>query len=108
MRHLGSFNHNIDPTGHPNDWSKKIAPVVARPDDPRLGYTLGINRDVVPFEYPLASSTGPGMTGAPKRVRMAGEALYQDITLSPGTPAAVPLPKVGTAELRVPDLYSLI
>jgi hypothetical protein len=101
MRQLGSFNRLINTARHPDDWQMQGSPVVARPEDPRLGYSSGLNYNVAPYETPLSTGTGPGMTGAPKRMRMAGD----EITLSPGVPVPLPLPATGRAELRVPDLY---
>ena len=104
MRRLSSFNRFVQPTEHPDDWSRKNEPPVARPGDFKLGYTLGLNRNAPPYERPSAASTGPGMTGAPRKTRMAGEALQAFIN-STGTPPTEPLPDVGRAEIRVPFLY---
>lgn len=107
MRRLGSFNRSLQPEKHPDDWGKKSVPDAARPKDFKLGYTLGLYRDAAPYERPSASTTGPGMTGAPRKMRMAGEALSQELTNSLGLPSSEPLPNIGGAEIRVPSQYGL-
>lgn len=68
----------------------------------RLGYLMGINKDVTPYEAALPETTGPGISGAPKKDRMAGQALVA--FYSTGEQAAEPLPFMGSAEQRTPYL----
>lgn len=86
----------------------------------RLGYFYGLNVDRKPHEYPLPTNAEKfqatvGDLGAvyaigsrlPKKERrMAGDILNLEITKSPGTPESFPLPTIGSAELRVPEMPS--
>ena len=86
----------------------------------RLGYFYGINVDKKTNEHPLPTNQEKfqsivGDQGAiyavgsrmPKKERrMAGDILNLEITKSPGTPEIFPLPNIGSAELRVPEMPS--
>lgn len=73
----------------------------------RLGYMYGINVNAIPDERPLPTGGDQFFYGKEKKERrMAGDILNLDLTQSPGTPAVFPLPNIGRAELRVPDLPS--
>lgn len=100
MRPLGSYN-KLGPRKYSSDgWSPKSEPPVAENLRSRLGYLMGINRDIEPYEPALSEGTGPGISGAPKKDRMAGQALAA--FYSTGEPSAEPLPFIGNAELRTP------
>jgi hypothetical protein len=84
----------------------------------RLGYMYGIGVRKDPYETPLKTGEEKfqsivGEEGAyyavgsrlpRKNQRMAMDILNLDITQSPGTPAAFPLPNIGGPELRTPEL----
>lgn len=71
----------------------------------RLGYMYGINLHEEPREVALPSNAEKFFYGRqPRERRMAGDILNLDLTQSPGTPATLPLPKMGGAELRTPEL----
>jgi hypothetical protein len=88
----------------------------------RLGYFLGVNTDRRPNEAPLptgaekfqsivsdqgayyAMGRQPEPRSPGKETRKAGEALNLDLRQSLGTPKYVPLPSIGSAELRTPEL----
>lgn len=102
MRPLGSFN-KLGPRDYDNSgWESKSDPPVAENLKARLGYLMGVNKNVIPYEAALPESTGPGISGAPKKDRMAGQALAA--FYSTGEQAAEPLPFVGSAEQRTPYL----
>jgi hypothetical protein len=100
MRPLGSFNKLGYRKYLSKDWSQKYEPPVAENLRSRLGYLMGINKNVEPYEPNLPESTGPGISGAPKKERMAGQALsafYSTGNQSTETPMFM-----GNAELRNP------
>jgi hypothetical protein len=84
----------------------------------RLGYLYGIGVKEDPYETLLKTGEEKfqsivGQEGAyyaigsrfPKnKQRMAMDILNLEITQSPGTPAALPLPSIGGPELRTPEL----
>lgn len=71
----------------------------------RLGYMYGINTNRVPQERTADSGGEQFFYGKEKKERrMAGDILNLELTKSPGTPAVFPLPGIGNAELRVPNL----
>ena len=107
MRHLGSFNHQVNLPHHPGDWARQDVTPIAQHPLAHSGYMLGLHHDVHPYEHPLPTTTGPGITGAPLQQRMAGQLLAENLTNSPGTPEALPLPAIGGAEIRVPYLYGV-
>lgn len=69
----------------------------------RLGYLYGINVKEEPYEAPLPTNSEDFFYGKQPRRRLAGDILNLDLTKSPGAPATLPLPKLGGAEMRVPD-----
>jgi hypothetical protein len=102
MRPLGSFN-NLGPRKYDNSgWKPKSEPPVAENLKARLGYLMGVNKNVIPYERPSPESTGPGISGAPKKDRMAGQAL--STFYSTGAPAEEDLAFIGNAEQRTPYL----
>lgn len=91
----------------------------------RLGYMYGLNLERKPHEYALPTNAekfqevvgdmGAYYAVAPQpdtsspgkgknKERMAGDALNLDLKQSLGTPKYVPLPPIGSAELRIPGL----
>lgn len=89
---------------HANDHARKQAARAASQVQATLGYTLGVNRDVRPAE-PVGFPGGyRASRKTPEQRRMAGDALNLDLKQSLGTPKYVPLPVVGSAELRTPGL----
>lgn len=86
----------------------------------RLGYMYGLGLDKNPHEYPLPTNEEKFQSivseeGAyyaygklPERSypdkRKAGDALNLDLRRSLGTPKYAPLPPIGSAELRTPEL----
>lgn len=68
-----------------------------------LGYYqgLGLNRPV--HEEPIKTDGEQFFYGKPKKERMAMDIFNLELTKSPGTPATLPLPKIGGAELRAPE-----
>jgi hypothetical protein len=60
---------------------------------------FGVNRRDIPYEAPLATTTG---SGRPPRQRMAMDIM--NITDSPGVLKYLPTPSMGGAELRVPGI----
>jgi hypothetical protein len=86
----------------------------------RLGYMYGLGVDKDPYERPLPTNeekfqstiSSEGAYYAYGRLpeksypdkRKAGDALNLDLRQSLGTPKYVPLPSIGSAELRTPEL----
>jgi hypothetical protein len=84
----------------------------------RLGYMYGLNVKNIPYETPLKTGQekfqsvyadqgayyAVGGRMPRKEQRMAGDIFNLELTLSPGTPAALPPPKIGGPELRTPEL----
>lgn len=86
----------------------------------RLGYMYGLGVSENPYEAPLPTNENKFQSlvnseGAyyaygklPERnypdKRKAGDALNLDLRQSLGTPKYVPLPSLGSAELRTPEL----
>lgn len=70
------------------------------------GYTLGILTDIKPFEAALPTGGEKFAEGRRGRQRMAGDIdiLNLELTHSPGTPEVMPLPLIGSAELRAPEV----
>jgi hypothetical protein len=68
----------------------------------RLGYMYGLRVENQPYEAPLPTNSEDFFYGRQPKRRMAGDILNLDLTNSPGTPANLPLPKIGRAELRLP------
>ena len=89
---------------HPEDHIRHPIDRVAGKPLASLGYNLGIHLDVSPVE-PAGSAGGyKQRRGQPEQRRMAGDALNLDLKQSLGTPKYVPLPAIGSAELRTPEL----
>ena len=84
----------------------------------RLGYMYGLNVRDEPYETPLKTGQekfqstyadegayyAVGSRIPRKERRMAGDIFNLELTMSPGTPAVFPLPKIGGPELRTPEL----
>jgi hypothetical protein len=103
-RHLGTFNrqhlhrHPEDHQIHTPD--RRIAQPKARGS-----YMLGLYTDQHPIQQRATGGEKFFYGRKPRqRQRMAGDILNLDLTQSPGTPATLPLPKIGGAELRTPEL----
>lgn len=89
---------------HAHDHAVRHATRAAARVHATLGYDLGVNRDVYPAE-PTGSQGGyRQQRSKPEQRRMAGDALNLDLKQSLGTPKYVPLPVIGSAELRTPGL----
>jgi hypothetical protein len=88
---------------HAKDHARQPLAVVASKPIATLGYTLGIQRNVYPVE-PLGFAGGYRTPRSTPQKRMAGDALNLDLKQSLGTPKYVPLPNIGSAELRTPGL----
>jgi hypothetical protein len=88
----------------------------------RLGYMYGLGLEKDPYERPLPTNAekfqsvvseegayyayGPLPERSYPDKRKAGDALNLDLRQSLGTPKYVPLPSIGRAELRTPELPS--
>ena len=70
----------------------------------RLGYMYGLNVENQPYEASLPTNSEDFFYGKQPRRRMAGDILNLDLTNSPGAPATLPLPNIGSAELRLPAI----
>ena len=88
----------------------------------RLGYMYGLGVDREPYEQPLPTGQEkfqstiadqgayyavgrlPERESPEKGQRKAGDALNLDLRQSLGTPRYIPLPSIGAAELRTPEL----
>lgn len=86
----------------------------------RLGYMYGLGLEKDPYERPLPTNAekfqsvvseegayyayGPLPERSYPDKRKAGDALNLDLRQSLGTPKYVPLPSIGRAELRTPEL----
>lgn len=80
----------------------------------RLGYMYGLGVSSDPYEAPNKTGSEKfqatvedqgayyaiGARLPRKERRMAGDILNLDLTQSPGTPTNLPLPNIGSAELR--------
>lgn len=102
MRRLGSFN-KLGPRKHSaDDRTPKSEGPAAEDLKSNLGYLMGLYKNTYPYERPLQTSTGPGISGRRSGPRMAGDAMQA--FFSTGEEAALPLPLEGNAELRTPYL----
>ena len=88
----------------------------------RLGYMYGLGVERDPYESPLPTNEDKFQSIVPEEgayyaygklpersypdKRKAGDALNLDLRRSLGTPKYVPLPPIGSAELRTPELPS--
>lgn len=89
---------------HPEDHIRQPVDQVASHPLASLGYNLGLHLNVSPVE-PAGSAGGyKAPRSRPEQRRMAGDALNLDLKQSLGTPKYVPLPDIGSAELRTPGL----
>lgn len=71
----------------------------------RLGYMYGLNVEEMPYESPLPTNAEQFFYGRqPRERRMAGDLLNLDLTQSTGMSLALPPPRMGSAELRTPNL----
>lgn len=99
MRRLGSFNRKANLLRHAEDHARQSEPAAATNPIANAGYMFGVNRSDIPYETPLATTTG---SGRPPRQRMAMDIM--NITDSPGALQYLPPPAIGGAELRVPGI----
>jgi len=91
---------------HPDDHQRQPQDQPANRPQARLGYTLGVRQDSLPFDEPLKTNAekfvSPQRTSQ-KKQRMAGDvlgALNYDIKQGTGLPSAFKQLQVGSAELR--------
>ena len=102
-RTLGSFNQRqLD--RHPSDHQVRSSGVSNSKPKARGGYMLGLYTEKYPVQHRHDNAEKFFYGRQPKERRMAGDILNLDLTQSPGTPASLPLPKMGSAELRTPEL----
>lgn len=89
---------------HANDHARQNTEKAATQLEATLGYTLGLNRDVKPYERAGFEGGYKTRHSTPEQRHMAGDALNLDLRQSLGTPKFPPLLDIGGAELRTPYL----
>lgn len=102
MRTLGSFNNRVRLLGHRDDYSPIKPDSRAAKTLATGGYTLGIARNVAPYEQPNPTGSEKFAKGQPRR--MAGQALNMQVTRGTGLSTVSAAPMMGSAETRTPNI----